>query len=894
MTSADKKPEMIYLKDYEVPAFLIDQVDLDIKLHPSKTTIASRLQIRRNPEHPDKSAPLVLDGENIKLQELAINGLTIPKEQFDITDNRLTISRLPVLSDKAPKRPLPDQFTIITLSSCDPEANKSLSGLYRSSNIFCTQCEAEGFRRITWFLDRPDVLSTYRVRLEADKKQAPILLSNGNLMDKGDLPDGRHYALWEDPFKKPSYLFAMVGGDLTVVKDSFETMSGRTVDLHIYVEPGKEDRCDWAMDSLKRSMKWDEERFGREYDLDLFMIVAVSDFNMGAMENKGLNVFNDKLVLARPDTATDGNYAAIEGVIAHEYFHNWTGNRITCRDWFQLCLKEGLTVFRDQEFSMDERDRTSQRIMDVRGLRAGQFPEDAGPLAHPVRPDHFIEINNFYTATVYSKGAEVIRMIHTMLGEDMFRKGMDLYFERHDGEACIVEQFIKCFADVSGEDFSQFMAWYSQAGTPELACALDFDEKAQTATLHVTQLLSPSPGQEHKDAYHIPLKMGLLDENGDDLPLQLSDGTKIVDGLLHVKKREQSFTFKNIKKRPTASLLRNFSAPVKLKTNSDSDELLFLAANDSDRFNRWQATQSSMLALLVENVKAAQNGKPQRPGKQLGNALHNALQPKRLDPLFSPALLAFPGVNDIARELGEHIDHPAIHEVRKTLRSAIGEQLRDELTKIYETTDVSGPFSPDAASAAKRSLRHACLGLLCATDEPGDIERLYEHYRNGDNMTEVATALELLAQTNTPERQQAFEDFYDKWKDDHVVIDKWFAFQAMSPCDDTLDLITELMKNPLFSLKNPHKARALIGAFAMSNSVQFNRADGKGHEFVARNIIEIDSFNPQIASRLAGSFESWKVLEPGRRAKIKPILDELAAHKGLSVDCYEIIFKVIQ
>ena len=894
MTIADKQPDMIYLKDYVVPAFLIDGVDLDVKLHPTKTQIAARLHVRRNPDHPDQEAPLVLNGENLELRELAINGLTIPEEQFDIKDNRLTISRLPVLSEKAPKRPLPDQFTIISLSICNPEENKALSGLYRSSNIFCTQCEAEGFRRITWMIDRPDVLSRYRVRLEADKKQAPILLSNGNLMDSGDLPDGRHYALWEDPFKKPSYLFAMVGGDLAVVKDRFTTMSGRKVDLHIYVEPGKEDRCAWAMDSLKRAMKWDEERFGREYDLDLFMIVAVSDFNMGAMENKGLNIFNDKLILARPDTATDADYANIESVIAHEYFHNWTGNRITCRDWFQLCLKEGLTVFRDEEFSMDERDRTRQRIGDVQSLRSHQFPEDAGPLAHPVRPDHFIEINNFYTATVYDKGAELIRMIHTMLGEDMFRKGMDLYFERHDGEACIVEQFIKCFEDVSGEDFSQFMLWYEQAGTPELVCSLEHDAQKATATLKTTQLLSPSPGQKHKKPYHIPLKMGLLDEKGEDLPLELEGGKKITDGLLHVTKLEQSFTFSNIKKPPIPSLLRHFSAPIRLTMPYEEEELLFLARHDTDRFNRWQAVQTYMLRLLVANVKAAQTGQPLREGQKLGEALHEALQEKQLDPLFTPALLVTPDVNNIARELGDNIDHQAIYETRSALRKALGEQLRDTLSHIYETTDVSGPYRPDAKSAAKRGLRHACLGLLAATGGEQDIERLYQHYLKADNMTEAATALDHLAHTNSPQRQKAFEDFYEKWKDDHVVIDKWFAFQAMSPLDDTLERIEELMKNPLFSLKNPNKVRALIGAFAMNNPVQFNRPDGKGYEFMARNLLEIDSFNPQIASRLMSAFKSWKVLEPGRRDKLRAVLDELAANKKLSVDSFEIISKVIQ
>ncbi len=890
----NKQPETIWLRDYQVPAFLVERVDLDVKLHPRETQIAARLHVRRNPDHPDQDAPLVLDGENLELRELAVNGLTVPEEQFDIRDNRLTIRNLPFLSEKAPKRPLPDRFTIISLSICNPEDNKALSGLYRSGNIYCTQCEPEGFRRITWFIDRPDVLSKYRVRLEADKKEAPVLLANGNLVDSGDLADGRHYALWEDPFPKPSYLFAMVGGNLAVVKDSFTTMSGRKIDLHIYVEPGKEDRCDWAMDSLKRAMKWDEERFGREYDLDLFMIVAVSDFNMGAMENKGLNIFNDKLILARPDTATDADYAAIESVIAHEYFHNWTGNRITCRDWFQLCLKEGLTVFRDQEFSSDQRERTSQRIADVQSLRSHQFPEDAGPLAHPVRPDHFIEINNFYTATVYNKGAEVIRMIHTMLGEKLFRKGMDLYFERHDGEAATVEQFVKCFEDAADIDLSQFMLWYSQAGTPELACSLAYDEKAATATLDVTQLLSPTPGQAHKEAMHIPLKMGLLDSSGEDMDLVLDDGTRIKDGLLHINKRQQSFVFTDISERPVPSLLRHFSAPVTLNATLDDTDLLFLMRHDSDHYNRWQANRVYMLALMLEKLQKGRNEDVELMEQRLTEALSEALSEKQLNPLRTPGLLSFPGVNDIARKIGRDVDHTAIYEVRRQVRSSIGESLREPLSRIYEETEISGPYRPDAMSAARRRLRHTCLGLLAATGGEADIERLYQHYAKADNMTEMATALDHLAQTDSAQRQKAFEDFYDKWKDDHVVIDKWFAFQAMSPQDNTLDLIDRLMKNPDFSIRNPNKVRAVIGAFAMNNPVQFNRPDGRGYEFVARNILEIDRFNPQIASRLAGSFKSWKILEPGRREKLRAVLDDLASHKNLSRDCFEIISRVIQ
>ena len=571
-----------FLRDYAPPDYLIEEVALDFALAPKATRVKSKLRLRPNPKVATGGLPLVLDGEALALESLAIDGSTLSPGDYELTERALTIPRVPA-------QPL----TLEIVTTCDPEANTELSGLYRTRGVYCTQCEPEGFRRITYFLDRPDVLAVYTVRIEADRETTPVLLSNGNPVAQGEIEGtGRHFAVWHDPFPKPSYLFALVGGDLAAVRDSFVTASGRDVALSIYVEPGKEDRCAWAMDSLKRAMRWDEERFGCEYDLDVFNIVAVSDFNMGAMENKGLNVFNDKLVLARPDTASDGDYAAIDSVIAHEYFHNWTGDRITCRDWFQLCLKEGLTVFRDQEFTADTRLGAVQRIVDARVLKANQFPEDAGPLAHPVRPASFIEINNFYTATVYEKGAEICRMLQTLLGRDGFRKGLDLYFQRHDGEAVTVEDFVDCLADASGRDLKKYLLWYTQAGTPELACSLDYDAHAKTARLKVSQVVPPTPGQTSKEPMPIPLKVGLIGANGQDLPLTLADGTPLPDGMLEVTEREHVFEFRDVPSAPTPSLLRDFSAPVRLTVNLDPDQIEFLMRHDSDPFNRWQAAQT--------------------------------------------------------------------------------------------------------------------------------------------------------------------------------------------------------------------------------------------------------------------------------------------------------------
>lgn len=691
----------VRLQDYRPPDWLVDRVHLDVSLHPTASRIRSTLTLRPNPDA--SPAPVVLDGDGLSLSSILLDGKPLAVGTYVATPDQLTIAQ-------APQRPF--ELTIETL--VDPSANTQLMGLYRSNGTYCTQCEAEGFRRITYFPDRPDVMAVYTTRVEADKAQAPVLLANGNLTAAGDLPNGRHFAVWHDPFPKPSYLFAMVGGTLGCVEDTFVTMSKRKVALKIYVEPGKEDRCGYAMDSLKRSMRWDEEAFGREYDLDIFMIVAVSDFNMGAMENKGLNVFNDRYVLASPETAVDADFAAIEAIIAHEYFHNWTGNRITCRDWFQLCLKEGLTVFRDQEFSADMRSRAVERIGDVRNLRAHQFVEDAGPLAHPVRPEVYHEINNFYTTTVYEKGAEVVRMLKVLLGAKAFRKGMDLYFDRHDGEAATIEQFVQCFADASGRDLTQFRRWYSQAGTPEIFADGSYDAPARTYTLNLTQAMAPTPGQPLKDPMVIPLKLGLVAPGGADLPL-VSGGQKFPGDVIALTKPSETLVFEQVSEPPVLSINREFSAPVKLTTNLTAEDLTRLAAHDSDPFNRWQALQTLATRLLIRNVSLIRAGTAPVEDQGFIAALAALLRDERLEPAFMALSLAMPSDGDIAREIGRDVDPEANFEARRHLRASIGRALEKPLAKIYGDMQTSAPYSPDAASAGRRSLKNTALDLLAAS-----------------------------------------------------------------------------------------------------------------------------------------------------------------------------------
>ena len=880
MRTEEARP--VRLEDYRQPDWVVETVELDVKLDPAATRVRATLALRPN-GNGAAPAPLTLDGDGLDLRGLKLDGATLPPEQFVATADRLTIAQ-------PPHRP----FRLEIETVVDPSANTQLMGLYRSGAIYCTQCEAEGFRRITYFLDRPDVMAVYTTRIEAEKADAPVLLANGNLVASGDLPGtGRHFAVWHDPFPKPSYLFALVGGKLACVEDRFRTMSGRDVTLRIYVEAGKEARCAYAMDSLKRAMRWDETAFGREYDLDIFMIVAVSDFNMGAMENKGLNVFNDKYVLASPETATDSDFERIEAIIAHEYFHNWTGNRITCRDWFQLCLKEGLTVFRDQEFSADARSRAVERISRVRGLRAHQFVEDAGPLAHPVRPRLYHEINNFYTATVYEKGAEVVRMIKALLGPETFRQGMDLYFTRHDGEAATIEQFVQCFADVSGADFTQFMLWYSQAGTPEVVATGGYDARARTYRLEVAQTVPPTPGQPSKEPMVIPLAIGLVGRDGRDLPLKLIDGRTIERGVLTMTRPAETFVFGDIGEPPVPSLNRGFSAPIKLVANLSADDLSFLAAHDVDPFNRWQALQTLATRLLLDNVANLRAGKPARRDSGLLDALGAVLGDGTLEPAFIALALTLPGESDLAREIGRDVDPDAIFAARAALRAVVGDHLAGPLFDHYRRLSESRPYTPDAAGAGRRALRNVCLDLLVATGRPDAVSLAAQQYQAADNMTDRMAALSTLSLRDVPERTAALDDFYTRYGDNPLIVDKWFTLQATIPEPATLDRVKALTGHAAFSFANPNRVRALIHAFALANPKEFNRTDGAGYDFIADTVLALDRKNPQLAARLLSALKSWRMLEPGRRAMAEKALQRVAAAPAPSPDVADIVQRAL-
>ncbi|MCG5234268.1 aminopeptidase N [Xanthobacter oligotrophicus] len=868
----DAEPKAIHLADYRPPEWLVDKVELDFALHPSQTRVTARLALRRNPEGTT-GAPVVLEGDGLTLVRLAIDGKPLAGPSFEATPARLTLAHPPA-----------DAFVLEVETLVDPTANTQLMGLYRTSGNYCTQCEPEGFRRITYYPDRPDVLSVFTTRIEADKAEAPILLGNGNLMESGDIPGtARHFAIWHDPWPKPSYLFALVGGKLAKVADSFVTASGRKVELGIYVEEGKEARAGYAMDALKRSMRWDEEAFGREYDLDVFNIVAVSDFNMGAMENKGLNVFNDKYVLATPETATDADYSGIEGVIAHEYFHNWTGNRITCRDWFQLCLKEGLTVFRDQEFSSDQRSRPVKRIADVRMLKAAQFTEDSGPLAHPVRPETYREINNFYTATVYEKGAEVVRMLKTLLGEEGFRKGMDLYFERHDGDAATIEDFVAAFADATGRDLTQFALWYAQSGTPLLNVSGSYDKEAGTFRLDVKQSVPPTPGQGDKKPMLIPLALGLVGPDGRDMPLTLGN-TPVEHGVIEVKEAAQSFLFTGLDARPVPSLNRGFSAPVNLVSDLTEADRVFLAAHDGDPFNRFDSLQRIALELLKTGARSGTLPAPDA----LITATGAVVADTALDAAFKAQALALPGESEVARELGSDVNPDAVFAARKALRIAVGTALAADFARTYESAGAGGAFAPDAASAGRRALRNLSLDYLAVTGAAEGIARAKAQFEAADNMTDRFAALAVLAQHDVPEREAALDAFYRRFESDALVIDKWFILQAQIASEGTLDRVKGLMLHPAFSLSNPNRVRSLIGAFAAANPTQFNRADGAGHAFVADTVLSLDGKNPQVAARLLASFKTFRQLEPVRRASAEAALRRVAQTPGLSADVSDI------
>ncbi|RAI44281.1 aminopeptidase N [Rhodoplanes roseus] len=868
----------IRLSDYRPPDWLVDTVDLDVALHPTRTRVRARLAVKPNPAAAG-AAPLVLDGDDLVPLSVVIDGVPLAATAYEATPDGLSIPQPPA-----------GPFVLEIETEIDPSANTKLMGLYRSSGNYCTQCEAEGFRRITYFPDRPDVMAVYTTRIEADRDEAPVLLGNGNLVGHGEVAGtNRHFAVWHDPFPKPCYLFALVGGRLTARKTTFTTMSGRRVELAVYVESGKEDRAGYALEALERSMRWDEQAFGREYDLDVFNIVAVADFNMGAMENKGLNIFNDKYVLASPETATDADFAHIEAVIAHEYFHNWTGNRITCRDWFQLCLKEGLTVFRDQEFSSDMRSRPVKRIADVRVLRGHQFVEDAGPLAHPVRPETYREINNFYTATVYEKGAEVVRMLKTLLGPETFRAGMDLYFARHDGRAATIEEFVACFAEAGGTDLSQFMLWYAQAGTPEIAVTRRHDTPSGTLSLDIAQVLPPTPGQPTKSPMVIPLVLGLVGPDGTDVPLVLAGRGPVERGVLVLTKPAETFVFEGIRTPVVPSLNRGFSAPLKINADLTSDDLRFLAAHDSDPFNRWQAVQTLASEILIGNVAVIRAGGGVRHDGGLVHALSAVLADDRLAPAYVAQVLAIPSEGDIARDIGRDVDPEAIWLARHALRRAIGNDLAPALRVLYDRLRDDGPYSPEAAAAGRRALRNVCLDLLAAPGHPGALALAAAQYAEADNMTDRMAALGTLSLHETPEREAALADFADRFRGDPLVIDKWFALQAMIPDASTLARVQRLTEHPAFSLGNPNRVRALVGSFAQANHTQFNRADGAGYDFVADLVIALDARNPQVAARLMTAFRSWRALEPGRRAKARTTLERVAAAPSLSRDLADIV-----
>jgi aminopeptidase N len=872
----------VRLIDYRVPDFLIDAVDLDISLDRNATRVVSTLAIRPNPAGR-ADVDLSLDGDELVFVAAELNGQPLEPGSYQASPSQFVLPN-------PPRRP----FTLKIETRLDPAANTKLMGLYRSGSAYCTQCEAEGFRRIAYFLDRPDVLSTYRVRLEADRAEAPILLSNGNLEGTGESEAaGRHWAVWRDPHRKPCYLFALVAGELAHISDSFVTASGRNVGLAIYVEPGREERAQYAMDALKRAMAWDERVYGREYDLDVFNIVAVSDFNMGAMENKGLNIFNDKYVLASQQTATDDDYASIEGVIAHEYFHNWTGNRVTCRDWFQLCLKEGLTVFRDQEFSADMRSAPVKRIAEVRGLRSAQFPEDAGPLAHNMRPEVYNEISNFYTATVYQKGAEVIRMLKRLIGPDAFRAGMDRYFRRYDGQAATVEDFIGCFADVSGRDFRRFMRWYSQAGTPKVTVRTAYDPAAKTYRVDIAQTLAPTPGQPTKLPMTMPIAIGLVDPRGGDFALSSADATpeELAEGLFELKDAERSIVFRDVPRRPTLSFLRGFSAPVRVEDDLTEEDLIVLSRHDSDNFNRWQALQSLATRVLLRGVQAIRAGRSPERNEGLVSAFGALIEDAcagRIDPAFAAQAMTLPTEADIAREIGEDVDPDAIYAARKTLRGALGRKHASALADLHEWLADSKPFSPDPEAAGRRALRNVALALYADGDIIEGLERAHRQLGEADNMTERFGALTQIVLKPNVGRERASDAFSRRYAMEPLILDKWFALQAQIPERETLDRVRALMNHRGFSMSNPNRVRALIGGFT-ANHTQFNRADGAGFAFLEEIVVALDPTNPQIAARLLTAMRSWRSLEETRRGMAEAMLKRIAARPALSPDVRDIV-----
>jgi aminopeptidase N len=896
-------PQSIYLKDYTPPAWLVDTVDLHVAIHDGHAEVRATLACRRNPACPTSPAnpggDLLLDGEDLVLQEVAIDGVPLAPTFYAQDGDRLAIASVN-------GAPLPDRLVLSTRVRIEPDKNTQLSGLYRSKDGYFTQCEAQGFRRITFYPDRPDVMARFACTIEAARERFPQLLSNGNLVAQGNLADGRHWARWEDPFAKPCYLFALVAAKLDVLEDRHVTPSGRTVRLAVYVEPGKLDQCGHAMAALKKSMAWDERRFGLEMDLDHYMIVAVGDFNMGAMENKGLNIFNTKYVLARPDTATDSDFQGIDRVVAHEYFHNWTGNRVTCRDWFQLSLKEGLTVFRDQEFGADVHSRAVTRIQEVRTLRVAQFPEDAGPMAHPIRPASYAEINNFYTATVYEKGAEVVRMIHTLVGADAFRRGMDLYFARHDGQAVTCEDFVAAMQDASGVDLAQFRRWYARAGTPHLEAAGRYDAEAKRYTLTLRQSLAPTAYEKRmqeaglaveQGPLHIPVALGLvLPDGGDALPEKTA--------VLSLTQETQTFVFDGIPAAPVASLLRGFSAPVHLDFEQGDEELAHLMACDSDPVNRWEAGQRLATRILLAGIAA--NGQstertdwiPETFTAAVARLLDDGL---RHDAALAAEALILPAEQVLAEEVagrGQAIDPEAIHRARIALRRHIAARLRSQLESAWAALAPSEPYAPDGPQVGRRALRNLVLGYLAESDAPylaaSVMPRLTAQCKDAGNMTDVIAALGTLANLDAPERTAALDAFYARWQGEALVVDKWLQVQATSRLPGTAARVRALMRHAAFDIRNPNKVYALVRAFCAANPRHFHAADGEGYKLAADVIVELQAINPQVAARIARSFDRWRQYDAARQAHARAALERIRDCAGLARDVAEVVGKALE
>jgi aminopeptidase N len=864
-------PTAIFLKDYTPPPYTVSHVDLTVKLGASRTVVHSILSVA-----PQRHAnvPFVLDGESLELLAVSVDGHALSPNDYQYTENKLVLHRPPQQA-----------FKLSLVQSCNPQSNTTLSGLYVSNFVFCTQMEAQGFRRFAFMQDRPDVMATYCVRLEAPTA-FPVLLSNGNLKATGVMAGGLHFAIWEDPHPKPTYLFALVAGDLACVSDTFTTVEGRNVSLGIYVEQGKQDRCDWAMACLKASMRWDEKRFGRAYDLDVFNIVAVSDFNMGAMENKGLNIFNDKYILARPDTATDVDYVNIERIIAHEYFHNWSGNRITCRDWFQLCLKEGLTVFRDQEFTSDLRSRAVKRIEDVKTLRARQFPEDQGPLAHAVRPSSYIEINNFYTATIYEKGAEICRMLHTLLGAEQFRAAMDLYFSRHDGTAATVEDFLQCMSEISKRDLTQFALWYEQAGTPIVDATSHYNTSTQELSLTLRQHTPETPGQRQKIALHMPIALALISPQGQNLTLRSKQNLALANGVYELRETEATLVFQNIAERPVVSINRGFSAPIILRHDVSEAELLFQMAYDDDSFNRWEAAQVCAKRLLV----AAYQGAVVEVS-HFSEALRLTLDAEELDDAFKALMLQIPGEAEVTTALAENVDAARLHTSRNTVLRELSHHLEKTLRAVLLKTEDTAPYDPDTASCARRSLRGAALSLLGYAAPDAALHIAETDFNVAANMTIEVGAVGSVLGLNHADVGMLLQRFYDRHHSDQLIVDKWFVMMAARAA--TVDDIESLTWHEAFTYKTPNRVYAVLGGFTAGNLKVFHAENGAGYRFIADNIIRLNDSNPQVAARIAAAFRIWGRYSDRCKGHAQVEMQRILKHNGLSNDVYEIISRTL-